>query len=224
MKEHRAGYCEITRFRAQLAWLKWTGYRVISLRQAYDALFHGLPLQTHSVVLTFDDGYQNFADQALPVLTDYGYPSVVFAVSGLLGRKAEWLPADRAADLMSGSTLRDLTNQGVEIGSHTVHHHRLSRITPDQQKLELTTSKQVLEDVLGQSVDFLAYPYGDYDTGVRDATASAGYRAAVTCSRGSANTAPNAFEIPRKAISYGDSLAGFAWKLALKNRRKDRYA
>jgi len=52
----------------------------------------------------------------------------------------------------------------------------------------------------------------------------AGYRAAVTCSRGLANTAPNPFEIPRKAIAYGDSLVGFFWKVAVKNRRKDVYA
>ncbi len=59
---------------------------------------------------------------------------------------------------------------------------------------------------------------------MRDAVARAGYKAAVTCSRGAANTAPNPFEIPRKAISYGDNLLGVWWKLAMKNALKNRYA
>lgn len=88
---------------------------------------------------------------------------------------------------------------------------------------EIAESKSELENVLGEPVKFFAYPYGDYNPGVRDAVAESGYQAALTCSRGLANTAPNAFEIPRKAISYGDNLFGFFWKLAVKNRRKDRY-
>ncbi len=50
------------------------------------------------------------------------------------------------------------------------------------------------------------------------------FRAALTCSRGTANTAPNRYEIPRKAIAYGNDRFGFARKLLVKHRRKDRYA
>jgi peptidoglycan/xylan/chitin deacetylase (PgdA/CDA1 family) len=143
----------------------------------------------------------------------------------MLGQTASWLEdGGKGADLMGGSELRELLQCNVEIGSHSATHQRLSRISPTAMEAEVRESKSALENLLGQEVPFFAYPYGDYNVAVRDAVAQSGYRAALTCSRGSANTAPNAHEIPRKAISYGDSLPGFFWKLAFKNRRKDRYA
>jgi peptidoglycan/xylan/chitin deacetylase (PgdA/CDA1 family) len=224
-RAHRSCYCETDRFRAQMGLLKWAGFNVISLSEAYAALFAGQPLAGRSVVLSFDDGYENFADNALPVLQDYGYPSVLFAVSGLLGQPAKWLDGDGAKPgLLSAARLRELRSAKVEIGSHSVTHPRLSRVTAKQARLEIAASKTALELTLGEPVNFFAYPYGDYNRVVRDAVIAAGYQAAVTCSRGAANTAPNPFEIPRKAVSYGDNNLGLLWKLFLKNRRKDRYA
>ncbi len=224
-KTHRSCYCDVDKFRAQMAWLKFAGYPVISLAEAHAALFANLAVPHRSVVLSFDDGYANFADHALPVLTEFGYPSVLFAVSGLLGQSAQWISGDREKPhLLSASRLRELRPAKVEVGSHSISHPRLSRLPTEQAWREIVDSKSELEQALGEGVRFFAYPYGDYNPGVRDAVARAGYQAALTCSRGAANTAPNAFEIPRKAISYGDSVVGFWWKLAVKNQRKDRYA
>ena len=222
---HRACYCDTDRFRAQMAYLKYAGYRVISLKQAYEALFEEGALAKRSVVLTFDDGYQNFIDNAYPILQEYGYPSVLFAISGLLGQPARWLDGGGLnAPLMPASTLRELRTGNVEIGAHSINHVRLSRVSAEQSWIEIAGSKAALEDVLGAVVDWFAYPFGDYSPNVRDAVIRAGFKAAVTCSRGPANTAPNAFEIPRKGISWGDSLLGYFWKLQMKNKRKDRYA
>jgi peptidoglycan/xylan/chitin deacetylase (PgdA/CDA1 family) len=223
-KEHRSCYCDVDRFRNQMAFLKFADYQVISLEQAYAALFGTEAPPRRSVVLSFDDGYENFADSALPILEDFGYPSVLFAVSGLLGQPAKWLGMKGEKPLLlSSSRLRDLRKAKVEIGSHTKSHPRLGRLPTGQAWREIADSKSELENVLGEPVKFFAYPYGDYSPNVRDAVVQAGYQAALTCSRGSANSAPNAFEIPRKAISYGDNLLGFFWKLAVKNQRKDRY-
>ncbi len=224
-KKHRACYCDTGRFRAQMAFLKHAGYHVISMADACSALFGGQALPGRAVVLSFDDGYENFADEALPVLREFGYPSVLFAVSGLLGWRAQWLDGDgEKPALLSARRLCEMRKERVEIGSHSVSHARLGRLEPAQACREITDSKAALEDVLGEAVDFFAYPYGDYTPAVRDAVRDAGYQAAVTCSRGAANTAPNPFEIPRKAVSYGDSLLGVFWKLAMKNRLKNRDA
>jgi len=224
-KKHRACYCDVGRFRTQMAFLKHAGYHVISMADACRALFAKHPLPGRAVVLSFDDGYENFADEALPVLREFGYPSVLFAVSGLLGKRADWLSgAGGKPLLLDKRRLGALRGERVEIGSHSVSHARLSRLDAAQAWHEIADSKAALEDMLGEAVEYFAYPYGDYSPAVRDAVEQAGYQAAVTCSRGAANTAPNRFEIPRKAISYGDSLLGVFWKLAMKNRRKDRYA
>lgn len=223
--QHRSSFCDVRRFRAQMQLLKTLGCHVISLREAQAALFEGRPLAGRSVVLSFDDGYENFADHALPVMAEFSYPSVLFAVSGLLGQPARWLSdGGQTSPLLSAQRLRELRAAKVEVGSHTVNHPRLSRLGASEVRREIVDSKDALEQSLGAAVDFFAYPYGDYNPAVRDAVAEAGYQAALTCSRGTANTAPNRYEIPRKAIAYGDDLIGFAWKLLVKNRRKDRYA
>ena len=98
-------------------------------------------------------------------------------------------------------------------------HPRLTQLTAAQQRQEIFGSKQALEDLLGSEVPDFCYPYGDYNIQVRDLVQEAGYRTGLTCIRGAANTAHNPFELPRKAISYGDNLIGYAWKLHMKHKR-----
>lgn len=205
-----------------MAYLKWTGHHVISLTDACKGIFHGTPLPPRPVVITFDDGYENFSEFAWPVLQHYGFPATVYLVSRLVGRRAAWLDKDMAdASLMDAPTIRRLRAEGVSFGSHTLTHCRLSKLDEKHQRAEIFDSKAELEDMLGEEMPDFCYPYGDYDIRARDLVAEAGYRTALTCIRGAANTADNAFEIPRKAISYGDSLIGFAWKLHMKNARKN---
>lgn len=221
-RAHRATFCELGRFRAQMAFLRYAGYRVISLAECLAGLFEGARLARRSVVITFDDGYQNFAEHAFPVLRRYGYPATVFLVAGLLGQRAQWLLDDGrdGPPLMSAATVRELAGADISFGSHSLSHPRLSRLTPERQREEIVASKARLEDQLGFAVADFCYPYGDYDRHARDLAEAAGYRSALTCVRGAANGAANRFEIPRKAVSYGDSLAGVWWKLHFKHRVK----
>jgi peptidoglycan/xylan/chitin deacetylase (PgdA/CDA1 family) len=121
---------------------------------------------------------------------------------------------------MDAPTLRDLARHGVEVGSHSRTHPRLSRLGPAEVADEVLNSKSVLEEALGGEVRHFCYPYGDFNEAVREAVEAAEYAGALTCIRGAANAADNAFEVPRKAISYGDSLMGYFWKLHLKHTRK----
>lgn len=223
-KTHRAGFCHIRRFRAQMAYLKLGGYRVISLGQALAGLFNGAPLAKRSVVLTFDDGYQNFYDYAFPVLRRYQFPATVFLVAGLVGKKAQWLEDDGryGPPLLGIGAIRELTQKGISIGAHSMGHPRLSTLSEPRQRDEIFASKARLQDMLGEPVADFCYPYGDYDDRSRALVAEAGYRSGLTCIRGAANTADGPLEIPRKAISYGDNVIGFFWKLHMKHARKDR--
>ena len=220
----RPHYCDVDSFRAQMNWLKWAGCEVISLQQAYEGLFGDGPLPKRPVVISFDDGFQDFYDCAFPILQDFGYPSVVFVVAGLLGQPAKWL-VDGSGDesIMASETLQALLRSGrVEIGAHTVNHPRLPDLPVKDRDEEISRSKAILEDVLGEAVESFAYPFGRYDPAVRDAVVSAGYKTALTVNRGLANAAPNPYEIPRKAISWGDNAVGFFYKLFLDNTLKRR--
>jgi peptidoglycan/xylan/chitin deacetylase (PgdA/CDA1 family) len=218
---HRAAYCHIKRFRDQLWYLKTFGFKVLSMAEAHACLFQGKPLPARSVVLTFDDGYDNFAEHAWPALQEYGFPATVFLVSALLGKTAQWLTNESPQpSLMSAATVRRLHHEGVNFGSHAVSHQRLSTLQPAQIRSEIFDSKAVLQDLLGCEVPDFCYPYGDYNPMARELVEEAGYHTGLTCIRGAANTAHNPFEIPRKAISYGDNLIGVAWKLHMKHERK----
>jgi len=221
-REHRAVYCDVGKFRRQMAYLKYSGHQVISMQCAYRGLFLGAPLPPRPVVLTFDDGYENFRQQAWPILQQLGYPATVYLVTDLIGRSAEWLAPDQQAPLMDSITIRQLHADGVSFGSHTCSHSRLSQLPEHKQRREIIDSKHKLEDLFGEAVTEFCYPFGDYNLKTRDIVEEAGYATALTCIRGAANTAANPFEVPRKAISYGDSLLGFFWKLEVKHARKDK--
>jgi hypothetical protein len=76
--------------------------------------------------------------------------------------------------------------------------------------------------MLDAPVEHFCYPYGSYDLRVLAAVAEAGYRSATTstCVRAPARPGDDPLALPRKAISFGDNLAGVAWKLHLKNSPK----
>lgn len=221
-RTHRSGYCDVRRFRAQLRYFKRFGYHVISLDAAYAGLFLERALPSRPVVLTFDDGYRNFYEHALPALSEHGFPAAVFMITDLIGKRAEWLAEDgrEPSPMMDAAMLREAERHGVTIGSHTSSHAKLSRVPLAQVHKELGDSKALLEDLLGHEVAHFCYPFGRYNEAARDAVGEAGYRTALTCIRGDANEADNPLEIPRKAISYGDSLAGVFWKLHMKRHKK----
>jgi peptidoglycan/xylan/chitin deacetylase (PgdA/CDA1 family) len=222
---HRALFCHIDRFRSQLRYLKLAGFKVLSLAEANRCLFHGEALPPRSVVITVDDGYDDFREHAWPALQEYGFPATVYLVSSLIGKSASWL-TDRSElpRLMDANGVRQLHKEGCHFGSHAVSHPRLSRLAPEAMRAEIFDSKKTIEDLLGASVPDFCYPYGDYTLRARDLVQEAGYETATTCIRGAANLSDNPFELTRKAISWGDNLIGFAWKLHVKHERKGQGA
>jgi len=223
MKTHRANYCDHRRFTSQLAFLKRFGFHVLDLDQVLRCIRGDAPIPARAVTLTFDDGYQNFIDYALPVIRHHGFPATVYAISGYLGKPAAWFakdPGRPVPHLMSAAQLRELRTQGVLIGSHTVNHVKLATVSEAQQRQELSDSKQTLEDELGDEIRHLCYPYGSFDLTTAQAACSLSYATAVTCLRGAAGSADHPLVLPRKAISFGDDLVGFFWKLAVKHAPK----
>jgi peptidoglycan/xylan/chitin deacetylase (PgdA/CDA1 family) len=223
MRSHRANYCDAGRFARQMRLIARLGYRVIDLDTALDCLAGRQPTPRRAAVLTFDDAYDNFADSALPVLRRHGFPATVYAISGWLGRRAEWFAKDPGREqpgLMSAERLRQIHAAGIAVGSHTVNHVKLADTPPEQQSRELADSKAALEDVLGDEVRHLCYPYGSFDLPAVLAARQAGYASATTCLRGAATSSDHPLALPRKAISYGDNLIGFWWKLRVKNAPK----
>lgn len=222
MKTHRANYCDVDRFRSQMHWLRVLGVHVLSMTELVAVLQGQSALKGRSVVLTFDDGCVNFMEHALPVLKAYNYPSIVYPIASLAGGKGHWLAAKGhpTPSLMSFSQLREIAAQGVTIGSHANTHTHLAQLDDAQQLDELKTSKEHLQQELGLPVEHVCYPYGSYNVSTLKIASECGYITGMTCERAAAKPGEDMLALPRKAISYGDSVMGFFWKLFGKNQPK----
>lgn len=219
--KHRASYCHVDRFRAQMRMLATVGVPVISLDDAA-AMLRGDKALKRSVVLTFDDGCRNFREHALPILERHEFPATVYAIAGMAGGRADWLAAagHAAAPLMTWSELRDIQSRGVCIGSHSLNHVKLGDLTVDEQRRQMVESRKILQDELGHAVPHMCYPYGSHTLDTITIAAEAGYETGVTCQRGAATPHDDPMSLPRKAISYGDTFAGVWWKVFMKDAPK----
>jgi len=222
MREHRATYCDHRRFAAQMRLLKWLDYRVLSMDEVLACLRGEMSAPPRSVALTFDDGYENFYEYAFPVLQRYGFPAMVYLVAEKVGGRADWLAADghHPAPLMDWPRIRELRAAGIDFGSHGLSHLRLAKQPQDILRQEMSDSRKRLEDGLGEDIRHFCYPYGSHDLASLRAAAEAGYQSAVTCQRGRATAQLDPLALPRKAVSFGDDLFGFFWKLAFKHAPK----
>lgn len=214
-RSHPGCFCRIDRFETQMRTLARLGFRVIGLADAIDwaSGSGGMPQSAPSVVLSFDDGTDDFLRTALPILARFNYPAAVFPVSGLLGMPASFAGYRPTPSILSASQLRELRDMSVEIGSHTVTHRHLSTLGDADLRYELCRSKEHLEQVLDVQVNHLCYPSGDVDDRVRNAARSVGYRCGLTTRAGVVRRGMDPFDLPRIKISYGDDAIRFAWKL-----------
>ena len=222
VKAHGALYCHLPRFKAQMTMFRLLGYTVISLDDAAAGLRGDKPLPARPLVLTFDDAYVDFLDNAAPVLKAHGYPATVYAVSGLIGTTSSWDAGvgPEPAPLMNAAQLREVQDMGFTIGSHSKSHLRLAQQEDACIAAETRDSKTALEDLLGRRVDHFCYPYGSHDLRAVQAAAAAGYVTGTTCVRAAATPAEDPLALPRKAVSLGDDVFGVAWKLLTKNVAK----
>lgn len=188
-------------FRMQMWYLKIAGFRVVPLDDIV-RLVQGEPVGEKLIALTFDDGFRNFHDEALPILREFGYPATVYVVSDLVGKHDAWetYGSDAHEPLMTWEEIEACRGQGVEIGSHTRTHPLLARLSPEQVREEVLGSRNILEDRLGVPVRHFCYPSGDYTPAVAAAVADAGYLSAVTTRRGRVHAGDHPFELPRTFI------------------------
>ena len=178
-------------FARQMRWLAVRGYHTLDMDALLRARTGRAPLPERPIVLTFDDGFLGCADHAVPLLRSHGFTAVFFLVTGLMGKTSRWLVPELGLELplMSWDTARALAAEGFQFGAHTVTHPRLTELDPERQRAELADARRHLEDELGRSAVHLAYPYGAFDAGVRDAAADAGY--ATACSTRSGLSGPD---------------------------------
>jgi len=160
-------------FSRQMEFLKAHRYRVIPMMDYVRMLKEGESIPKKSVVITFDDGYDNNFTDAYPVLKKMGFPATIFIQVDGLGREGYVTVED----------LNIMTDNGIDIGSHTVHHGFLPSLSLEEQRSEIVDSKLALEELLGRPVPLFTYPGGGYTEASVQIVREAGYEGAATTSK-----------------------------------------
>jgi peptidoglycan/xylan/chitin deacetylase (PgdA/CDA1 family) len=162
-----------TRLERQFAWLRDHGLTGVSMAELLAARAAG---RARGLVgLTFDDGYADFAEYVLPALRRNGFTATVFVIAGLLGGSNHWDPAGPRKPLMTARQVRQVADQGVEIGSHGLTHVSLPGLAPGPLVEETERSRAILREVSGQPVTGFCYPYGDVSWPTVAGVRAAGY-------------------------------------------------
>jgi peptidoglycan/xylan/chitin deacetylase (PgdA/CDA1 family) len=187
MVRHPSNFVRPADLEAQVVALDRAGYEPITLPQWIAARDGRAQLPPRPIVLTFDDGYQTFADLAWPILARHGWTATVFVVSGRVGGTNDWDADEVRMPLLDAATLRELITAGATVGAHSETHRPLARIARADAVVELQQSRRTLETLLGQPVTTMAWPYNNQRRAVRGLAREAGYVAAVR-GRGRVNT------------------------------------
>jgi peptidoglycan/xylan/chitin deacetylase (PgdA/CDA1 family)/GT2 family glycosyltransferase len=209
----------VKRFRRQLGWLKARRYTVIGLDEFVRCrLEHRLP-PAKSVVLTFDDGYCDIVELALPALQRHAFPATVFLVSAA-GGQAAW---DRAAETRERPILEPAAaaklNDVFRFGAHSRTHPSLPKLDAVDLAREIAGCRAELEAALGTPVSTFAYPYGETSPEVETAVRDAGFLAACGVAPGRNRPACELLALRRLEIRGTDSLFRFALTLWLGDTR-----
>jgi peptidoglycan/xylan/chitin deacetylase (PgdA/CDA1 family) len=201
------------RFEHHCSWLS-RRHRVVPVAEAAERFVSSGKLPSRIVSITFDDGYEDLFDHALPALARHDLAATVFLVSATLtdNQSVDWVdsPPGEPLRTLRVEQVLEMQEAGVSFGSHSRIHHDLTELSDDECERDLRDSKQALEDLLGRQVSLLAYPRGLHDERVRGAAKRAGFSYAFGSSKRMGPV--GRFSIPRVGV-YGDD--GVPW-LALK--------
>ena len=167
-------------FSWQMNYLKKNNYSVLSMSEAYEKIKNNAIKGRH-MVISFDDGYQDYYSDAFPVLKQHQFPSILYLVPGYIDNdQVYWWDVDIGqSQLLSWEKIRELGGSPlIEFGSHTLNHYDLNTIKGKQLEYELQKSKDILQEKLKKPVEHFSYPRGIhheeaekmikqiYDTGV----------------------------------------------------------
>ena len=213
---------EISReaFLQQMRYLSMTGYHIIPLQEAYDyAIGKRASLPKNSIVITIDDGWRSTYTEVFPEMKRRHFPFTIFVYPRIIGQTPYAL---------TWKQIKEMAEAGVDIESHSYSHPFLTRrrnMSLDEKRYaawldrELEESKRTLERETGKPVNFIAYPYGDYDHYLVANVARAGYEAALTCDFGRVRHNSDPLRMKRVVIDKAMDFAAFRHYLGVSTMR-----
>jgi peptidoglycan/xylan/chitin deacetylase (PgdA/CDA1 family) len=189
--------------------------RVVPLAEAIRLL--GRSEAAEVAALTFDDGYRDFAELAVPAIAALDLHATLFVPAGHIGGRNRWDEGRRPTrQLLAEGELRNLDETHVEIGGHGLNHISMAGLSSARLREETETSRRILEDVTAREIRLFAFPNGqrgDFDLAAERAVEAAGYTAACSTCFGRGSTPSERFRLRRVSVVAGDDEGRFLRKL-----------
>lgn len=218
-------------FAMHMRYLKDRGYMTVGVADALEYIDGKKESASQPVVITFDDGYQDFYTHAWPVLAAHGFTATMFLATAYIGGERLRLNGN---DCMNWDEVRELNRAGVEFGSHTATHPKLIELGPREIELELRSSRETIEDKLGRIVRSFAYPYAFPESAstfvacLRRILQKCAYQIGVSTVIGRATKVDDPLFLRRLPMNSSDDTAlfraklegGYDWLRALQRMKK----
>ncbi|GAA1767349.1 polysaccharide deacetylase family protein [Kocuria aegyptia] len=196
-------------FEQHLGALREERYKCVTFSELLDSLA-AHTISSRTAVITFDDGYKDFADNALPVLQAHDYPSTLYLTTGFLaGGKLHHKESGPSDLMLDWAQLPELVASGTEIGAHSHSHPQLDTLTAAQLHRETHLPKELLENVLGVRVRSFAYPHGYNGPRVQRFIKNAGYDSAAGVRNAFTHSSDDRFNVARLMLQSHHSLETF---------------
>ena len=194
-------------FARQLDCLADAGFKTMTAAAVSKVLARGDgELPERVVVLTFDDGYEDFHSRAIPLLSRHDFTATLFLTSGWVQDIGTGRQPGR---MLSGEQVTETAHAGIEIAAHTRWHPQLDQLPEKLVREELYTSKAWLEEMLGVPVPGLAYPFGYSNATVRRVARETGYEYGFAVSNRMASTSSDPFALERLTVRRATTLHAF---------------
>lgn len=200
-------------FERQMRYLAEHGFTTVTPDDLTAAFLGRRTLPEKSLLLTFDDGYADFYEQAFPIFKKYNLKATLFVVTSFVG--------DAGHRYVTWEQIREMDRSGlVTIASHTLTHADVTK--SKKASVEIAESKKILEDFVGHPVTVFAYPYGASNNAAAVLVQRAGYTLAFTTQGGTTLSYQKRLTLPRVRISGGLSLAAYRAKVEAARQKTAR--
>ncbi|CAN7738955.1 polysaccharide deacetylase family protein [Paenibacillus sp. LjRoot153] len=193
----------------QMKYLHDHGYTPVSLSTFIGLIENesGLTAPKNPVLLTFDDGYVDNVEEAMPILAKYNFPATLFMSPGMV----------EDTGYLNWEQAKQLHEAGWDIQPHGMTHPHLPRLSAEQQVFEITEARKLIEEKLGTQADVFCYPYGEYNQTTLKLLKEHGFRYAFTIDQGFTTNQQSPYLLKRLFINGEESLKAFINKLPKAN-------
>ena len=203
------------RFKRQMNFLSQMGYQTLSMDEFTDAVTSG-HIPPKKFIITFDDGFLDLYEHAYPVLKKNNFKAIIYVLAEK--EKSEWAKALElpAFKLLSWDLIKELSDNGIEIGSHTCTHPDLSVLTDKEMEREIIRSKEIIEDKIGKPVHHFCYPFGRFNLKTKEILKQAGYLTSCTTQKGQNFSDCDLFELNRIVVGKSMNMLRFIIEFMVK--------